>query len=125
MLVLVSYYCKHPLPVLSLPLRMVKGSTCMSMYNKAECSLKKLLQFRKHHMDQPAYFSKGRGVQGPQLTIPGVVEIFFLFFIPTLLKLIVGKSNRYAAECMGPEKYEKWTEITVEELCVHTWASCS
>ena len=57
---------------------------------------------------------------GPKLTIPGVVkEIFFLFFTPTLLELIVEESNRYAAECMGPEKYEKWAAITVEELCAY------
>ena len=46
-------------------------------------------------------------------------DIFFLFFTPTLLELIVEQSNKYAAECMGPDKYEKWTEITVEELCAY------
>ena len=57
---------------------------------------------------------------GPKLTIPGIVkEIFFLFFTTPLLELIVEESNRYAAECMGPEKYDKWTEITVEELCAY------
>ena len=35
-----------------------------------------------------------------------------------MLELIVEESNRYAAECMVPEKY-KWTEITVEELCAY------
>ena len=46
-------------------------------------------------------------------------EIFFLFFIPTLLELIVEQTNKYAAECMGLEKYEKWNKVTVDELCAY------
>ena len=54
------------------------------------------------------------------MSIPGTAkDVFFLFFTPTLLELIVEQSNKYAAECMGQEKYEKWTEITVEELCAY------
>ena len=53
---------------------------------------------------------------GPKLTIPGIVKEIFLFFTTPLLELIVEESNRYAAECMGPEKYDKLTKITVEEL---------
>ena len=57
---------------------------------------------------------------GPKLTIPHTVkETFFLFFTPMLLELIVEQSNKYAAECMGEEKYAKWNEITVEELCAY------
>ena len=46
-------------------------------------------------------------------------EIFFLFFTPTLLELIVEQTNKYAAECMGMEKYEKWDKLTVDELCAY------
>ena len=44
---------------------------------------------------------------GPKVTIPDIVKEIFLFFTPTLLELIVEESNRYAADCMGTEKYEK------------------
>ena len=69
-----------------------------------------MLQLRKHHMDRPASIKVEEFKQkpGPKVTIPGLVkEIFFLFFTTPLLELIVEESNRYAAECMGPEKYEK------------------
>ena len=46
-------------------------------------------------------------------------EIFFLFFTPTLLELLVEQTNKYAAECMGLEKYEKWDKVTVDELCAY------
>ena len=71
-------------------------------------------------MDRPTPIRVEEFKQKPglKLTIPGVVkEIFFLFFTTPLLELIVEESNRYTAECMGPEKYEKWSQITVEELC--------
>ena len=57
---------------------------------------------------------------GPKVAIPrSVKDIFFLFFTPTLLQLIVDQSNKYAAECMGQEKYDRWTEITVAELTAY------
>ena len=57
---------------------------------------------------------------GPKLTIPHTVkETFFLLFTPMLLELIVEQSNKYTAECIGEEKYAKWNEITVEELCAY------
>ena len=50
---------------------------------------------------------------------PTVSKGEFLFFTPTLLELIVEQTNKYAAECMGQEKYEKWDKVTVEELCAY------
>ena len=41
---------------------------------------------------------------GPKVPIPrSAKEIFFLFFTPTLLELIVEQTNQYTAECMGQE----------------------
>ena len=46
---------------------------------------------------------------GPKVPIPrSAKEIFFLFFTPTLLELIVEQTNQYAAERMGQERFEKW-----------------
>ena len=57
---------------------------------------------------------------GTKVPIPwSAKEIFFLFFIPTLLELIIEQTNKYAAECMGLEKYEKWNKVTVDELCAY------
>ena len=57
---------------------------------------------------------------GPKVPIPrSAKEIFFLFFTPTLLELIVEQTNKYAAECMGLEKYKKWNKVTVDELCAY------
>ena len=57
---------------------------------------------------------------GPKVPIPqSAKEIFFLFFTPTLLELIVEQTNKYAAECMGLEKFEKWDKVTVDELCAY------
>ena len=44
---------------------------------------------------------------------------FFLFFTPTLLELIVERTNKYAVKCIGQEKYEKWDKVMVEELCAY------
>ena len=32
---------------------------------------------------------------------------------------IVEQTNKYAAECMGMEKFEKWDKVTVDELCAY------
>ena len=56
---------------------------------------------------------------GPKITLPQTAKDIFRFFTPALLELNVEQSNKYAAECMGQEKYEKWEEITVEELCAY------
>ena len=57
---------------------------------------------------------------GPKVPIPrSAKEIFFIFFTPTLLELIVEQTSKYAAECMGLEKYEKWNKVTVDELCAY------
>ena len=29
------------------------------------------------------------------------------------------QTNKYAAECMGLEKFDKWNKVTVEELCAY------
>ena len=78
-----------------------------------------MLQLRKHYMNGAAYPKEFKQKPGPKLTIPGIVKEIFLFFTTPLLELIVEESNRYAAECMGPEKYDKRTEITVEEVCAY------
>ena len=44
------------------------------------------------------------------------IEVFDLFFSPDLMDEIVKQSNTYAKTVMGPEKYDKWTKITVDEL---------
>ena len=49
---------------------------------------------------------------GPKVPIPWSAQEIFLFFTPTLLELIVEQTNKYAAECMGLEKYEKWNKVT-------------
>jgi hypothetical protein len=46
-------------------------------------------------------------------------EIFFLFFTHTLLELIVEQTNKYAAECVGEEKFGKSNKVTVDELCAY------
>ena len=57
---------------------------------------------------------------GPKVPIPqSAKEIFFLFFTPTLFELIVEQTNKYTAECMGLEKFDKWNKVTVEELCAY------
>ena len=54
---------------------------------------------------------------GPQVLVPcSSVGAFFLFFTRALLEYIVLQSNKYAFECMGGEKYEKWEKITIDEL---------
>ena len=57
---------------------------------------------------------------GPKVPLPGTAkDIFFPFFTPSLLELIVEQTNKYALECMGQEKFEKWDKVTVEELCAY------
>ena len=44
------------------------------------------------------------------------IEVFDLFFTPDLMEEIVRQSNEYAKVVMGPDKYDKWTKISVEEF---------
>ena len=44
------------------------------------------------------------------------VDVFDLYFSPDLMCEIVKQSNAYAKLVMGPEKFDKWEKITVEEL---------
>ena len=54
---------------------------------------------------------------GPKVPLPSSpVDVFSLFFTPTLMKHIVDQSNLYASECMGEEKFANWMKITVDEL---------
>ena len=54
---------------------------------------------------------------GPTVPISdSPLEIFQLFFTSELMHEIQLQTNRYAREVMGPEKYAKWTEVTVAEL---------
>ena len=74
-------------------------------------------------MDRDVDFHHREGLHEDSRTksiYPTVSErIFFLFFTPTLLGLIIEQTNKYAAECMGLEKFEKWNKVTVEELCAY------
>ena len=42
--------------------------------------------------------------------------MFELFLSDDLLDNIVEKSNRYAAQVMGDERYREWRKITKEEV---------
>ena len=44
------------------------------------------------------------------------IKVFNLFFTPDLMEEIVRQSNEYAKVVMGPDKYDRWTKITVEEF---------
>ena len=35
------------------------------------------------------------------------------------MELIEEQTNKYAAECMGPETFEKWNVVTVDQLCAY------
>ena len=57
---------------------------------------------------------------GPKEALPSSpLGVFQLFFTTSLLELIVKQTNQYALECMGNERFEVWTKITVEELCAY------
>ena len=54
---------------------------------------------------------------GLKIPIPSsAIEMFFLFFTSSLMNYIVNLTNQFALECMGEEKFAKWTQVTVEEL---------
>ena len=54
---------------------------------------------------------------GPKRTLPNTIkQIYSLFFTTSLLEMIVLETNRYAAECMGAEKFNIWQPLTVTEL---------
>ena len=55
---------------------------------------------------------------GPKVPIPRSAKEV-LFFTLTLLELIVEQTNKYPAECMCLEKYEKWNKVTVDKLCAY------
>lgn len=45
-----------------------------------------------------------------------ILEVFHLLFTEELLESIADNTNLYAAQCMGEEKYLKWSEVTLEEM---------
>ena len=54
---------------------------------------------------------------GPEVTVPSSpLGTFFLFFTTSIIQHIVQETNRYAAECMGQEKYETWQKVTADEI---------
>ena len=54
---------------------------------------------------------------GLKVPIPSsAIGMFFLFFTSSLMDYIVNQTNQFALECMGGEKFSKWTQVTVEEL---------
>lgn len=53
---------------------------------------------------------------GLKIPIPSAIGMFFLFFTSSLMNYIVNQTNQFALECMGGEKFAKWTQVTVEEL---------
>ena len=44
------------------------------------------------------------------------IGVYDLFFTPYLMEEIVKQSNTYTKAVMGPEKYDKWTKITVDKF---------
>ena len=54
---------------------------------------------------------------GPTVIIPPTpLQIFHLFFTEALFEIVVNETNKYAAACMGQEKFQYWEEVTVEEI---------
>ena len=54
---------------------------------------------------------------GSRVIVPNsFIGIFQLFFTIDLLEYIVQESNRYAQQCMQPNVFEEWQQITVPEL---------
>ena len=53
---------------------------------------------------------------GLKVPIPSAIGMFFLFFTSSLMDYIVNQTDQFALECMGGEKFAKWTQVTVKEL---------
>ena len=54
---------------------------------------------------------------GPTIPIPeSPLEVFELFFTPTIVDEIVDQTNRYAEEVMGVEAYVSWKTISEEDI---------
>ena len=58
-------------------------------------------------------------IPGLKVPLQGTAkDIFFPFFTPSPLELIVEQTNKFAAECIGQEKFEKWDQVIIE-LCAY------
>ena len=44
------------------------------------------------------------------------MEVFLHFWPEEFLQQICVQTNVYAREVMGPDKYEEWMDVTVEEF---------
>ena len=53
---------------------------------------------------------------GPTFQATSVLGIFRLFFTTQLATTIVAETNRYAKLCLSVAQFEKWEEMTEEEL---------
>ena len=54
---------------------------------------------------------------GPTIPIPeSALEVFELFFTPTVVEEIVDQTNRNAEEAMGSEAYVSWKTISEEDI---------
>ena len=51
-------------------------------------------------------------VPGPTVTLShSPLQIFLLFFTRAIIDLIVGETNRYAAQCLGNDSWKTCTEL--------------
>ena len=54
---------------------------------------------------------------GPTFDVPeSLVEVFLHFWPEEFLQQICVQTNVYDREVMGPDKYEEWVDVTVEEF---------
>jgi hypothetical protein len=66
---------------------------------------------------QPVTIEAFTASSGPTAVIPNTPgEVFSLLFTDELLQRISDESNKYAKECMGADKYSRWSDVSAEEL---------
>ena len=54
---------------------------------------------------------------GPRVPLPkSILGTFLLLFTSDLIQYIVDQTNLYAQQCMGPDKYSTWTNVTADEF---------